>query len=336
MATIKDIAAKLGISISTVSKGLNGASDVSSEMRQLILDTAVEMGYTTKRMKKDAYKKLCVFVANINYESPSDFGYEVVLGFKQAASRDNWNINIMQLTKEFQAQEKYDTYMLKNGYSGSFILCLSPDDPWFEQVSGTKISTALFDSYIKKNSHVAYVGTDSSEGIEDAIDHLTHLGHTKIAFINGNRPSMVTEQRGEAYYDSMRAHQLPINEKLIAYASYHQDELSKCSGQIVENLLKEGATAIACATDMIAHQTIRECKKLGYRVPEDVSIVGFDDIPISAYTVPPLTTIRQDRIELGKSGYMALLSLMNHVSISKNLLRPQLIIRNSTEKVVDK
>lgn len=336
MATIKEIANKLGISISTVSKGLNGASDVSAEMRQLILDTAVEMGYTTKRMKKDAHKKLCVFVANIEYTSPSDFGYEVVLGFKQAATRDNWNVNIVKLTKEFQAQEKYDTYMLKHGYSGSFILCLSMIDPWLEQISNTKIPTALFDNYIKKNPNVAYVGTDSSEGIDAAIDHLTALGHTKIAFINGSKPSMVTDQRGEAYFDSIRAHNLPIDENLVAYAHFHQNELTKSVAPIVKNLINQKATAIVCAIDLIAHQVIHECKKLGYRVPEDISIVGFDDLPISAYTTPPLTTIRQDRIELGKCGYMALHSLMNHVSVSRNLLRPQLILRNSTEKVVDR
>ena len=106
MATIKDIANKLGVSIGTVSKGLNGASDISNELRQLILDTAVEMGYTTKRMKKEENKKLCVFVENIEYESPDHFGYDIILGFKQAAYRDNWSVTVLPLTSEFQQQEK--------------------------------------------------------------------------------------------------------------------------------------------------------------------------------------------------------------------------------------
>ena len=89
MTTIKDIADRLGISLSTVSKGLNGANDISEELRQLVLDTAVEMGYQTKKMKKEEFKKLCLFIKNMDYESPEDFGYDIILGFKQSAFPEN-------------------------------------------------------------------------------------------------------------------------------------------------------------------------------------------------------------------------------------------------------
>ena len=227
VATIKDIANKLGVSISTVSKGLNGASDVSDELRQTILDTAVEMGYTTKRMKKEEHKKLCIFIENIAYETPSDFGYDVVLGFKQAAFRDNWSVNVLPITPAFQRQEKYDTFMLKNGYSGGFLVSFSLEDAWMSQLANTRIPTALFDNFIKRNPNVAYVGTDSFEGIEASIDHLTRLGHTKIAFMNGSQPSMVTEHRGQAYYDGMAAYGLPTNEKMVAYSHYKSSEIYK-------------------------------------------------------------------------------------------------------------
>ena len=81
MATIKDIANRLGISISTVSKGLNGASDISDDLRQLVLDTAVEMGYSTKRSKKVEYRKLCMFVTNVEYKTLDTFGYDIHLSF---------------------------------------------------------------------------------------------------------------------------------------------------------------------------------------------------------------------------------------------------------------
>ncbi len=336
MATIKDIANKLGVSISTVSKGLNGASDVSNELRQMILDTAVEMGYTTKRMKKEEHKKLCIFIENIEYETPSDFGYDVVLGFKQAAFRDNWSVTVFPITPAIQRQEKYDTFMLKNGYSGGFLISFSLEDAWMNQLNSTKIPTALFDNFIRKNPHVAYVGTDSYEGIESAVDHLVRLGHTKIAFFNGSQPSMVTEHRGQAFYDFMAVHQLPVNQNMIAYGHYKEDEVSKYAYHYVPRFLSEGATAIVCATDLIAFHVIEECKRLGYQVPLDVSVIGFDDLPLAAHFTPPLTTIRQDRIELGKCGYMALHSLMNQVSVSKNLLRPQFILRNSTAKAIDR
>ncbi|MBD5463502.1 MAG: LacI family transcriptional regulator [Lachnospiraceae bacterium] len=326
MARIKDIANKLGISISTVSKGLNGANDISEELRQTVLDTAVEMGYTTKKMKKEAHKKLCVFIENMEYESPEHFGYDIILGFKQAAYRDNWDITIFPVTPAFQQKEKYDTYMLKKGYSGAFLVGFALQDEWMAQLEHTTIATVLFDNYIKKNPNVAYIGADSFEGIDAAIDHLVSLNHKKIAFLNGSLHSMITEHRQQAFYDSMAAHSLPVDKALVANGYY----VAESASYFVSSFLSKGATAIVCGNDLIAYGVMKECQARGFRVPQDISVIGFDDLPQSAHSVPPLTTIRQERTELGKCGYAALHSLMNHVSINKMLLRPQFILRDST------
>ena len=102
MVTIKDIAARLGIAPSTVSKGLNDANDISPDLKKLVLDTAIEMGYVTKKMKKEVRKKLCIFIENMKYENPQDFGFDIILGFKQAAMRDNWDIHIVPMTPVLQ------------------------------------------------------------------------------------------------------------------------------------------------------------------------------------------------------------------------------------------
>ena len=211
MATIKDIANRLGVSVSTVSKGLNGASDISDELRQMVLDTAVEMGYATKRSKKVENRKLAIFIENMDYEAATQFGYEIVLGFKQNAFRHNWDVTVIPVTPAFQLAEKYDTYMLKNGFCGAFLVGFALHDEWMKQLEQTTMPTVLFDNYIKKNPNVAYIGTDNYEGIDAAVDHLYTLGHKKIAFLNGSLHSMVSEQRQEAYYNSMKAHGLEIN-----------------------------------------------------------------------------------------------------------------------------
>lgn len=326
MARIKDIANRLGISISTVSKGLNGANDISEELRQTVLDTAVEMGYTTKKMKKEEHKKLCLFIENMDYESPEHFGYDIILGFKQAAYRDHWDITVVPVTPAFQQKEKYDTYMLKNGYSGAFWVGFALQDEWMAQLRHTSIATALFDNHISKNPNVAYIGTDSFEGIDAAVEHLASLGHRKIAFLNGSLHSMITEHRQQAFYESMASHGLPADEALVVNGHYVVESAS----YFVSSFLASGVTAIVCGSDLIAYGAMEECKKRGFKVPQDVSVIGFDDLPQSAHSSPPLTTIRQDRIELGKCGYAALHSLINHVSISKMLLRPQFILRDST------
>ena len=326
MATIKDIADRLGVSVSTVSKGLNGASDISESLRQNVLDTAVELGYTTKQMRGKLPRKLCIFVENMQYETPEQFGYDIILGFRQLAFRENYEVTVFPVAPHFQSMEKYDTYMLKNGFVGAFILGFALQDEWMAQFKATSIPTVLLDNYIKKNPAVSYIGTDSFEGIDDAIEHLINLGHTRIGLINGSRNSMISDQRRQAYIDSMTARNLPFGEETMPYG-YFVPEAAKPH---VDSLLSMGMTSILCGNDLIASGVITECAARGVRIPEDLSIIGFDDIPISAKLNPPLTTIRQDRIELGKCGFFALHSLVNHVSVSRMLLRPQLIVRSST------
>lgn len=328
MATIKDIADRLGVSISTVSKGLNGASDISEELRQVVLDTAVEMGYSTKRSRKTENRKLCIFIENMDYSSIDEFGYDIVLGFKQNAFRHNWDVDIVPITPAFQTESKYDTYLLKNGYCGAFLVGFALHDEWMKQLESTTMPTVLFDNFIADNPNVCYIGTDSYEGISMAVKHLFTLGHKKIAFLNGSLYSMVSDQRQEAFENAMRELGLPIESKLMARGYYVSDSAK----YHVPGFLAEGATAIVCGNDLIARGVIDECVQRGFRVPEDISVVGFDDIPIAAAFTPPLTTIRQERNELGKCAYVILNSLIHHIGISKTLLRPKLVERESTAR----
>ncbi len=326
MATIKEIANKLGIAVSTVSKGLNGASDISAEMRQLVLDTAVEMGYASKKMKATGTRKVCIFIENMDYENIEQFGYEIVVGFKLSAARRHWDVTVVPTNLNMQTAEKFDTYMLKNGYSGAFLLGFTLHDDWVWQLTKTTVPTVLLDNYIERNNHVGYVGTDNYEGIDLAVDHLHSLGHTRIAFLNGSKNSMVSEQRHQSFINSMTKHGLEVDENLIEYGYYVPD----CAKDHVPGFLRNGATAIMCASDLIASGVITEIHKYGLKVPEDVSVIGFDDLPIAAHLTPPLTTIRQDRTDLGKSAFLLLDGLIHNVTISKLLLRAKFIQREST------
>ena len=328
MATIKDIANRLGVSVSTVSKGLNGTSDISDELRQMVHDTAVEMGYSTKRSKKVENRKLCIFIENMNYETIDEFGYDIVLGFKQNAFRRKWDVDILPITPAFQEEEKYDTFLLKNGYCGAFLMGLALHDSWIKQLENTTMPTVLLDNFISGNPNVCYLGTDSYEGIAMAVNHLVNLGHKNIAFLNGSLYSLVSDQRQEAFESAMAAASLPVQKDLTAYGYYVSDSAK----YHVPGFLAAGATAVVCGNDLIAKGVIDECTKRGFRVPEDVSVVGFDDISIAATFDPPLTTIRQERNELGRCAYDILNSLIHHIPISKTLLRPKLIERESTAR----
>ena len=210
MATIKDIAHKLGISPSTVSKGLNGAHDISDEMRQLVLDTAIELGYASKKIKSRKHLNLCVLINEMEYLSPDQFGYDIVLGFKQAAVNSHWNIDVIKIDNELMNSESYDSFIIKNKYHGAFLLGFNMHTPWINELTNTIIPTVTVDVHIPYNNKVGTIGTDSYEGISQAINHLVKLGHKNIAFLNGDKNSQISKTRTDAFTSSLIANNLYI------------------------------------------------------------------------------------------------------------------------------
>ena len=326
MATIKDIAQKLKVSVSTVSKGLNGGSDISEELRQQILDAAVEMGYQTKHSKKVENRKLCLMIENMAYQMPEDFGYDIVLGFKQIANREKWNVDVVEVTREMETADRYDTFLLKNGYSGAFLVGFALDDSWTPQLKTTRMPTVMLDNSIAYNLNSCEVGTDSREGVSLAVDHLYRLGHRRIALISGFTDSNVSKERYQAFLEAMEQRKLAVDEKLVGFGYY----IPETAAYFVKDFLERGATGIICGNDLIAQGVLQECSRLGYRVPEDVSVVGYDDIRLAEELTPKLTTIRQERNMLGRQAFMDLYSLIHSIPVARTVLRPRLVEREST------
>ena len=217
--------------------------------------------------------------------------------------------------------------MLKNGFSGSFCVGFALEDPWLKDFKKTTTPTVLFDNYISKNPKTCYVGTDNTEIMELIVSHLHHLGHKKIAFLNGSMNSHVTEQRMDCFYNSMKNRKLNVDPELAIYAYF----VARVAEDHIDNILRKGATAIICGNDVIASGVYTELMGRGLSVPDDISVIGIDDIPLASLLSPPLTTVRQERTLLGRSGFFALNSIITHnMAISRNLLRPKLILREST------
>ena len=324
MVTIKEIANRLGVSISTVSKGLNGASDISEDMRQLVLDTALSMGYMSKRKKACVKHKVAVIVENMDYENINQFGYEVITGFRLGATEQQFDVSIIPVNLYLQSKQTYDNLMIQHKFSGAFILGFELDDVYLSQLKETSIPTVLFDNYIP-NRNVCYIGSDNTLGTDQLIQHLYDLGHRRFAFINGKENSYITKLRFNSYQQAMNRLNLKIDDTIVAYGSFEPSTGRK----YVKKFIEQGATAILCGNDLIASGVINELHRLGKRVPEDISVAGFDDLPIARYLAPPLTTIRQERFMLGKQAFELLHHLIQGIPISTQLLQSTLVMRES-------
>lgn len=170
------------------------------------------------------------------------------------------------------------------------------------------------------------MGIDSSEGMELAVSHLKQLDHKSIGYLSAALGSHIMQVRHKAFFQALR--QAGLNADYTRARSAYL--ITECVERYLPKLLDMGVTAILCSHDQLANAAMLQCQQLGYHIPEDISIIGFDDLPFCAYTSPPLTTIRQDRLQLGKSAYYALESLLNQIPIGTLLLHAQLIVRNST------
>ena len=333
MVTVNDIARYLGIAASTVSKGLNNATDISDETKEKVIAAAIELGYTPKRRKKAGKKnvpyerKVCIIVENIDYENREQFSFDLIQGFKQACELNNWEVDVIPANLNAQTPYEYDKFMITNSYSGAFIIGFSIHSDFSSLLSKTRIPTVLFDNYIPNNSKVGYVCTDCHEGIKYAVEHLHNLGHSKIAFLNGARNLMVSEERMLAFTNAMNSFNLYADKHLIETGYY----VPNSAKYHVPKFLDYGATAIICGSDIIASGAISEVQKRNLRVPEDISIIGYDDLPICLSVSPQITTIRQDRLGLGKTAMNVLDCLIKNIPISKSILRAELIVRGSTE-----
>lgn len=323
MATLEDIAKTLGVSKSTVSKALNGAWDVSDAMRRAVVETAVELGYSRLRRGEEA-PRLAVFITNMDYASPEDFGYDILVGFRKLAEPAGYQVSVISLDYKLEKSIAYDQYMLQGNYLGGLFLGLSLDDPWLRDFETCRTPTVLYDNRVSGNPRVTYVGADNAEGMFLAVQYLKSLGHRKIGYLSSALGAYVYQQRQQAFFQAMQKNGLC--DQALARDSYF---FSVCMEEHLPALLGQGCTAILCSHDSLAIGALDHCRKTGIRVPEDVSILGFDDLPRCQGTQPPLTTIRQDRTELGKSAYYALASQIRQIHISSLKLHPEIILRGS-------
>ena len=331
MTTIQDIADRLGISKGTVSKALNNAPDISETLRRQVLETAVELGYTKFRRYKESSRRVCILVQkdNMDYEEPHHFAYDMILGFRQIAEPSGYEVEVIPVDTQLQHSSGFDVFMLEKGCLGAFAIGFSLNDPWMNDFKTCRTPAVLYDNCLIGNPNVSYVGVDNDEAMELAVSHLASYGHRKIAYLSSSLGSQVLQMRYSAFFRAMRRHGLKVNSG-SAGCSYY---LSECMEQHLPRFLKSGMTAIICCHDAMANAALLQCQQMGVHVPQDVSIVGFDDFQFSGHTVPPLTTIRQDLNELGKSGFYSLNSLLNGTAISTFLLHAQLIERRSTAAV---
>jgi len=300
MVTIYDIAKKTGFSVTTVSKVLNNYPDVSEKTKKIILNAVEEMGYLPNANARTLTTKKSwtigvVFVESLGIGIKHPFFNAVIESFKQSVDQEGYDILFVSRNIGNQ-QKSYLEHFLYRGVDGVVVICSDYLEKQVQELMKSQIPTVVIDL---QSHYSSVIYSDNLDGSRKAVEYLYSLGHRKIAHIAGHSSTFTGDQRLIGYKQTMFSLGLDVPEEFII----HAEHFSRESGYLAMKQflqLNERPTAIFAAGDNIAIGAIQAINDQGYSVPNDFSIIGFDDIEIAQYINPPLTTIKQDTDLIGK------------------------------------
>lgn len=335
LTTIYDIAKKTGYSPTTVSKVFNNYPDVREKTRVKILETAKEMGYLPNANARSLTTKRSWTIGILFVEATGAgirhpyFG-AVIESFKKIAVSKGYDL--MFISKDVGGRRSsYVEHCKIRGVDGVVVILSSSDDPDFQELLDSGIPCVILDSSPEKAHSVC---SDNIEGSLQALRYLHSLGHRSIAHISGGLNTFAGEQRQQGYEQALRELGLTFRKEYITSSDFFSME----SGYDAMNgllTLPDPPTAVFAAGDLLALGAIRAVQDRGLNVPGDVSIVGFDDIEMSRYITPALTTIRQHTEQLGAVAAEILTSSIEEqdTAVKSVMLPVELIIRDSCRPV---
>lgn len=302
---IKDVAKKAGVSISTVSNALNGGGRVSEETRRAILEAAKELGYVpninARLMKSRRTGNIGLF---LNYiDGPF---YAALIPAVYHACLDNGYAMFLHV-EQFFSSRRTAASILSCNIDGAVVLNDHLRDEEIAQINQRGLPLVFMDREITMKG-TGSILIDNQKGVTQEVEYLAHTGHKRVAYIEGwGNHDGITRLR--AFRQAMNKVGMPVDEALIMQGSFDRN-MAYNSTRILYASRVERPDAIVCANDEMALGCIRALNDMDVRVPRDVSVVGFDDIPIAAQSTPPLTTVHYSMREFAGMAVSELMRLM--------------------------
>lgn len=306
--TIKDIARAAGVSHTTVSRALRDYPALSSETTAHIKALAQEMGYVpnaaARGLKTRRTRALGVIVSQID----DPFWSEVLEGIDEILHPAGYSLFVAATHRDPQREKQVVTAMVQRGVDG-VILCapqFSPEQSHALNEYGIPMVTVNNEG---AGDSQFLVYNDNDYGIRLIARHLIELGHTRMAFLGNAQGGSTTRERAEGFRQELRACGIPVHEAFMTLAPSSTPEGGFVGTQHLLSL-DERPTAISCYNDNMAMGVYSALFQSGLRVPQDISVVGFDDIAVAAFLTPPLTTLRQFKSQLGSDAATMMLHLL--------------------------
>lgn len=331
MITIKDIAKFAGVSQSTVSKALNDRPDVSTNTKRKILEIAKELNFTPhafgKALKKKTSENVGVlFCRDLHSLSGNPFYSRVLEGIEAELAINNFNL-LLQIITETTKDEL--PKMVRERQVDGLILVGTFKDDYLNRILDSGIHRLMVDpnKIVERCCHVLI---DNEYGAFQATKYLIDRGHKRIGFISGDLARLSFQQRYDGYKKALKLNDIPLDENFVQ--AFGLENGYEHVRYLVE---KQNVRCIFSANDLNAIYGYKAINEMNLRIPEDVSIIGFDDIDLAKMSAPPLTTVRVYKEELGSIAVRMLLKLINGEAENNatTIVPTKLVERKSVENL---
>ncbi|MDD7435298.1 MAG: LacI family DNA-binding transcriptional regulator [Lachnospiraceae bacterium] len=311
MVSMKDIAKQCHVSVASVSKALNGYSDIGEETRNLIITTAHEMGYlpnsSARALKtKKSYNLGVLFVDAAMNGLTHEYFNHVLESFKYRAEEKGYDITFIAGNTAGQKMSFYERCRYR-GVDGVLVACFKYYEEDIQDLIRSELPVVTIDHTFE--GKIAVV-SNNVQGMEELVSYIYSMGHKKIAYIHGD-DTPVTRNRLSGFYRTTQRYGLEIPDEYVKASSYRDLEMAaKATGELLD--LPNPPTCIMYSDDYAAVGGMNEIRERGLRIPEDISITGYDGIDLVRMMEPKLTTLCQDTRKIGRMAAEKLISLIEH------------------------
>jgi LacI family repressor for deo operon, udp, cdd, tsx, nupC, and nupG len=323
--TVKEIAAAAKVSVATVSRALQRPELVSEKTRERINEVVKRLGYTPNALARNLRTSRTRLIVALLPDIANPFFSEVIRGIEQVAYEKGYSVLLGETQSNLVREQAYADMVAARQVDGMITM--------FHRVPAIPMDGRLplvnACEYVK-DSAISSVYVDNVAAAEAAIDYLVALGHRDIAFIAGPSSSPICVDREQGYHLALERAGIAVDPALTAVGDFSIE----AGERAIEMFRTQGRTfsAVFCSNDEMAIGAMRALSSAGLRIPEDVSVIGFDDIRFSRYTTPPLTTLSQPKNALGREAMTMLIEILNDPTVPprKRVLSAELVVRGST------
>jgi len=326
--TLKMVAEKAGVSVNTASRAINNKSDINLETKKRVLQIAKELGYIRNAAAVALRTKKTGTIGVVIADNSNPFYAEVLNGIEVAAREKNYHIILANTQRDYRKEEEAINLLRAKRVDGLLIAPVQDRDDDIKKLIEANIPFVIVGRDFE-NIEVDAVYNDEVKGGFLATEYLIKKEHKRIALIDGFLYKSPAKGRLEGYKKALNKYKISLDESLISVGDINIEDGYERTKQMLEKELN--FTAIFAYNDMMAFGSMQAIKEKGLRIPEDIGLVGYDDIPFSSLMSPALTTIKLKKQELGVESVKLLFSRINggRKKTKKVMLDVELQIRKS-------